>query len=90
MVSSTARELHVKILKQTYFILKSANPDKVNKVATKCFISNSSSRNAIDNMTVMIGDADIMTDNAPVELEDFNNIPNMTAPQMCKNVVMIV
>ncbi len=89
MVSSATRELHVKILKQIYFILKSVKPDKVNKVATKCFSWNSSSRKMIDNKTVTMGAADTMTDRDPVELEDFSNIPNMTAPQTCTHVVII-
>ncbi len=69
-------------------MLNNARPDNVNKVATKCFNSNSSSRKDIDNMIVMTGAAEIMTDNAPVELEDFKRVPNITAPQTCRHVVI--
>ena len=81
------KELHAKNF-EAYFMLNRVNPDNVSRVATKCFSSNSSSRNMIDNKIVTMGAADTMTDNAPVELEDFNNVPNMTAPQICNPVVI--
>ena len=69
-------------------MLKSVRPDNVSKVATRCFNSNSSLRKAIDSMVVMTGEADIITESAPVVFDDFNSIPNITAPQMCRHVVI--
>ena len=69
-------------------MLNNVNPERVSRVAMKCFNSNSSLKNMMDNKIVTIGAADTMTDKAPVEFEDFSRVPNMTAPQIC-NIVVI-
>jgi hypothetical protein len=71
-------------------MLKSARPDKVSIAAKKCFNSNSSSRNMIDNRDVITGLTDTITARAPVEFEDFSSKPNATDPLMWRSIVISV